>query len=139
MPKPPQHLMNAFVNGIEIVDKGGNSMGNSMCYFAKIDGKITFVIDSFEANGKLGSDPVVTDALINYAKQICAEMGCPDANVMFGPNYNKLNFSRCIKTNDHTVEIIGSAPAGTYIDCIGGRGDVNSIATDRPMYEITDL
>ena len=48
----PQHLMNSFVNGIEIVDKGGNSLGNSMCYFANVDGKLTFIIDSIEVNGK---------------------------------------------------------------------------------------
>ena len=135
----PQHLMNAFVNGIEIVDKAGNSMGNSMCYFAKVDGKLTFVIDSFEANGKLGSAPEVTDAIIEYAKKVCAEMGQPDANIMFGPNYNNIDFSRCIKTKGHTIEIIGRAPENTYIDCIRGRGNINSVASERPMYEIMDL
>ena len=135
----PQHLMNAFVNGIEIVDKAGNSMGNSMCYFAKVDGKLTFVIDSFEANGKLGAAPEVTNAIIEYAKKVCAEMGQPDANIMFGPNYNKIDFSRCIKTKGHTIEIIGRVPENTYIDCIGGRGNINYVASERPMHEIMDL
>jgi hypothetical protein len=135
----PQHLMNTFVNGIEIVDKTGNSMGNSMCYFAKVDDKLTFVIDSFEANGKLGAAPEVTNAIIEYAKKVCAEMGQPDANIMFGPNYNKIDFSRCIKTNGHTIEIIGRAPENTYIDCIGGRGNINSIASGKYMHEIMDL
>ena len=61
------------------------------------------------------------------------------SNFWFDSNTGLFEFDRCIRTNDHTVEIIGRAPAGTYIDCIGGRGDVNSIATERPMYEITDL
>ncbi len=135
----PQHLMNAFVNGIEIVDKAGNSLGNSMCYFAKVDGQLTFVIDSFEANGKLGAAPEVTDAIINYAKRVCAEMGQPNANVMFGPNYNKVNFDRCIKTDGHTIEIIGQAPEETYIDCVGGRNSINSPAYERAMHEIMDL
>ena len=135
----PQHLMNAYVNGIEIVDKAGNSMGNSMCYFAKVDGKLTFVIDSFEANGKLGSAPEVTDAIIEYAKKVCAEMGCPDANIMIGPNYNNLNLSRCIMTHGHKVEIIGRATDETYIDCIGGHGYVNIPAENRNMHEIIDL
>jgi len=135
----PQHLMNSFVNGIEIVDKSGNSMGNSMCYFAKVDNKITFVIDSFEANGKLGASPEVTNAVIEYAKKVCSEMGVPNANIMFGPNYNKIDFSRCIKTEGHKIEIIGRAPDATYIDCIGGHGNVNTIYTSRPMHEIMDL
>lgn len=135
----PQHLMNSFVNGIEIVDKSGNSMGNSMCYFAKVDNKITFVIDSFEANGKLGASSEVTNAVIEYAKKVCSEMGVPNANIMFGPNYNKIDFSRCIKTEGHKIEIIGRAPDATYIDCIGGHGNVNTIYTSRPMHEIMDL
>ena len=131
-----QHLMNSFVKGIEIVDKAGNSMGNSMCYFAKVDGELTFVIDSFEANGKLGAAPEVTDAIIDYAKQVCREMGRPDANVMFGPNYNKVNFDRCVKTEGHTVEVVGHAPERTYIDSVGGSEDINRPANNRAMYEI---
>ncbi len=135
----PQHLMNSFVNGIEIVDRGGNSLGNSMCYFAKVDGELTFIIDSFEASGKLGAAKEVTDALINYAKQVCEKMGRPDANIMFGPNYNKVNLDRCLRTDNHTVEVIGRAPEETYIDCIGGHGDINKPAKGRRMYEIPDL
>ena len=135
----PQHLTNSFVNGIEIVDKSGNSMGNSMCYFAKVDGQLTFVIDSFEANGKLGASPEVTDAIIAYAKKVCAEMGQPNANIMFGPNYNKIDFTRCIKTEGHSIEVIGKAPTATYIDAIGGCNDINNEHAERSMHEIVDL
>ena len=135
----PQHLMNTYVRGIEIVDKNGNSYGNSMCYFAKVDGKLTFVIDSFEANGKLGASKDVTDAVISAGKLICAEMGRPDAAVMLGPNYNKFNMSRFTETDGHTIEIIGRAPESTYIDCIGGRGDINIPAKERRMNEVKNL
>ncbi len=135
----PQHLMNTYVRGIEIVDKNGNSYGNSMCYFAKVDGKLTFIIDSFEANGKLGASKDVTDAIISTGKLICAEMGRPDAAVMLGPNYNKIDKSRFTETNGHIIEIIGRAPENTYIDCIGGRGDINIPSTERPMNEVTNL
>ena len=136
----PQHLMNAFVNGIEIVGKYGNSMGNSMCYFAKVDGQLTFIIDSFEANGKLGAAPEVTDAIIAYAKKVCAEMGQPNANIMFGPNYNKIDFTRCIKTEGHKIEIIGNAPIETYIDAIGGLEEINQkVYLEKSMFEVMDL
>lgn len=134
----PQHLMNSFVNGIEIVDDNGNSFGNSMCYFAKVDGKLTFIIDSFEASGKLGASQDVTSAVIKYAKQVCKEMKRPDAIIMFGPNYNKLDFSKCKKTRNHTVEIIGSAPEKTYIDAIGGYRNINTTARNREMIEVTE-
>ena len=136
-----QHLMNTFVNGIEIVDKTGNSMGNSMCYFANIDGKLTFVIDSFEANGKLGASEEVTDAIVEYAKQLCKQMGREDAKIMFGPNYNKIDLSKFTKTQNHTIEIIGKAPNETYIDAVigdNGTCNVNEPAQDREMYEMTN-
>lgn len=135
----PQHLMNTYVRGIEIVDKNGNSYGNSMCYFAKVDGKLTFVIDSFEANGKLGASKEVTDAIISTGKLICAEMGRPDAAVMLGPNYNKIDTSRFALTSGHTIEIIGRAPERTYIDCIGGRGNINVPAEGKIMNEVKDI
>ena len=78
---------------------------------------------------KLGASPEVTDAIIAYAKKVCAEMGQPNANIMFGPNYNKIDFSRCVKTGGHKIEIIGRAPNATYIDCIGGLSNVNTIYT----------
>lgn len=132
----PQHLMNSFVNGIEIVDKNGNSMGNSMCYFAKVDGKLAFIIDSFEANGKLGAAQEVTDAVIEYGKQVCSEMGRSDAQIMFGPNYNKLNFDKLNLTDAHTIEIIGRANNVTYIDAMGGYTTINEPNFNRCLYEI---
>lgn len=134
----PQHLMNTFVRAIEIVDKGGNSYGNSMCYFAKIDGKLSFVVDSFEANGKLGGNQVVTDSIVQYAKQVTSEMVKSDkgANIpiVFGPNYNKINMSKLKRTSDHTVEAIGRVEDSTYIDAIGGNSDVNTLHKNRSLY-----
>ena len=135
----PQHLMNTYVRGIEIVDKNGTSYGNSMCYFAKVDGKLTFIVDSFEANGKLGASKDVTNAVIDAGKLICAEMGRPDIPVMFGPNYNKIDKSRFVQTEGHTIEVVGRAPERTYIDCIGGRGNINEPASQRSMNEINNL
>lgn len=114
----PQHLMNSFVRGIEIVDEAGNSFGNSMCYFADIDGKLHFVIDSFEANGKLGADKGVTKAITDYAKLVVKEMGQPDTPVVFGPNYNKISLEDYQMTKHHTAKIIGKSAGDTYIDLI---------------------
>ena len=146
----PQHLINSFVNGIEIIDKGGNSMGNSMCYFAKVDGKLTFVIDSFEANGKLAASKDLTEAIVKYSKQVCKEMGREDAKIMFGPNYNKINLSKFKRTENHTIEVIGRVPEkddkfktfspryATYIDATGGHCNINTPVENRTMCEMID-
>jgi len=132
----PQHLMNSFVRAIEIVDKSNNSYGNSMCYFAKVDDKLSFIVDSFEANGKLGGNVAVTDAIVDYAKQVTKEMGKPGIPIFFGPNYNKINMDKLEKTQNHTVEVIGRVENETYIDAIGGNADVNVAHTGRDLYKI---
>jgi len=131
-----QHLMNSFVRAIEIVDKSGTSYGNSMCYFAKVDDKLSFIVDSFEANGKLGGNVAVTDAIVDYAKQVTKEMGKKDIPIYFGPNYNKINMDKLEKTKNHTVKIIGRVKNETYIDAIGGNADVNVAHYNRTLFEI---
>ncbi len=116
----PMHLLNNFNRGIELVDKYGNSYGNSMCFFADMDGKLTFVIDSFEANGKLGSNPIVTDELIKFGKRICKEMGREDAQIMIGPNYNHIDESRLKSVNVEQMKILGTVSEETYCDSVGG-------------------
>ena len=132
----PQHLMNSFVRAVEIVDKSGNSYGNSMCYFAKVDDKLSFIIDSCEANGKLGGNVAVTDAIVDYAKQVTKEMGKPGIPIYFGPNYNKINIDKLKKTSNHTVEVIGRVDEQTYIDAIGGHSDVNVAHSGRDLFKI---
>lgn len=132
----PQHLMNSFVRAIEIVDKSGNSYGNSMCYFAKVEGKLSFIIDSFETNGKLGGNQVVTDAIINYAKQVTTEIGKTDIPIYFGPNYNKIDMSRLKLTYENSIEAIGRVESDTYIDALGGMTNVDNVHWERCLYEL---
>ena len=117
----PMHLMNAYVRGIEIVDDYGNSFGNSLCYFANIDGKICFVIDSFEANGKLASNPIVTEKIVEFAKQVTKAINSEELAVVFGPRYNHLDLSKFKVEGVGEFKVIGSASERTYCDTIGGK------------------
>ena len=136
----PQHLRYSWINGIEIVDKAGNSLGNSMCYFAEVDGKLTFIIDSFEANGKLNASEDVTRSIIAFGRKLCKELGREDAAVVFGPNYNKLKLHDVtLKTKDHTIKIVGQAPScNTYVDALGGTVNANNTAVNRELFEIIE-
>lgn len=132
----PMHLLNAYNRGLELVDQFGNSYGNSLCFFAMIDGKLTFVIDSFEANGKLGSNPLVTDELIKFAKKVCKEVGRSDAQVMIGPNYNNIDKTRLHSLNVNSIDVLGSVSEKTYCDSVGGivKDDINYGVKNRSMY-----
>lgn len=116
----PLHLLNNFNRGIELVDKYGNSYGNSMCFFAEVDGKLAFVIDSFEANGKLASNPIVTDELVKFGHRICKEMGREDAMVLIGPRFNHIDQSRLTNKHFETMKIVGTVSEKTYCDSVGG-------------------
>lgn len=133
----PLHLINSYVRGLEIVDKNEHSYGNSLCFFADVDGHLAFVIDSFEANGKLASNPIVTEKMLKFAKTICKEMGREDAKIMLGPNYNNIDIQSFFnKTNEHVIKVLGSSPTNSYCDSLGGTADINQITPKRSMYEI---
>ncbi|MBE7708979.1 MAG: GNAT family N-acetyltransferase [Cyanobacteria bacterium SIG32] len=124
----PLHLLNNFNRGMEIVDKYGNSYGNSLCFFALIDGELALVIDSFEANGKLASNPIVTEKMLAFGKQVCKEMGRPDAKVVVGPRYNNLDLSqKMVEVSDKTIDVIGSVAIPTYCDTVGGKNILDQI------------
>ncbi len=135
----PMHLLNNYNRAIELVDKYGNSYGNSLCFFADIDGKLTFVIDSFEANGKLGSDPIVTKHLLDFSKQVCKAMGREDAQIMIGPNFNNMSKDGLKLTNNHTIKVFGKTPSKTYCDAISGivtPEELDTIHEEKQMFEL---
>ena len=132
----PMHLMNAYNRGVELVDKYGNSYGNSLCFFANIDGKLTFVIDSFEANGKLSSNPMVPQMLVKFAKQVCAEMGRPDTQIAIGPSNNNMEMSMFKISGEHSIKVVGSISTNTYCDTAGGHvtDEINRTLENRYIY-----
>lgn len=132
----PLHLLNAYNRGVELVDKYGNSYGNSLCFFAIVDGKLTFIIDSFEANGKLASNPIVTENLLKFAKQVCVEMGRPDALIAVGPSYNNMNMSSLESSEHHKIKVLGTVSEKTYCDSVGGRvkDQINDGVEERSLY-----
>ncbi len=134
----PQHLLNSYVRGIEIVDEYGISYGNSLCYFANIDGKISFVIDSFEANGKLASNPIITENIIKFAQQICSEIGCNPENIYFGINNTNINLSDLTLIKAQNFKILGSVSELTYCDTLGGRvlEEINQIQQNTSLYSL---
>jgi hypothetical protein len=101
-----------------------------------VDGKLTFVIDSFEANGKLASNPLVTENLLKFARRVCVEMGCPDAQIAVGPQFNNMNTDSLQKTPDHSIKVIGTVSERTYCDTVGGKvkDEINQLVDNRSLY-----
>lgn len=135
-PVAVQHLLNSYIRAIEIIDKTGKSYGNSMCYLAKVDGKLSFIVDSFEVDGKLAGNQDITNAIIEYAKQVTEEIEQPDIPIYFGPYHKGINISKLTETEGCTIEIIGRADEHTYIDSIGGINDINIPHAEQKLLKV---
>lgn len=131
----PTYCMNKCIGAIEIAD-GDYIAGNTMCYFAEIDGKMAFVLDNIEVQPGYKEDNV-RDAFMDYVKQLCSEMGLPDIPIYAGPHRHKFEM-KVYPTETHNVTIIGSTGDDrVYIDYAGSQYlDGNSSIKNIEMFKI---
>ncbi|MCM1010727.1 MAG: hypothetical protein NC390_07630 [Fusobacterium sp.] len=116
----PRYSMDKCISAIEVMD-GKDFVGNTMCYFAKVDGELALVLDNIELNGKYQFNDKIRDTFMDYAKQLCEEVGKPDIAIYAGPYRHKLNMTP-YETAQHDITIIGSTGGdATYIDFVTGR------------------
>lgn len=102
----PQYIMNKLVSSIEVMD-GAEFVGNTMCYFAKVDGKLALVLDNIEMNTKYQYNDKIKNAIIEYAKKLCKETGKPNLPIYAGPNRHKIDMNE-FPMQQSDVQIIGS-------------------------------
>lgn len=120
------YIMNKLISAIEIKD-GDRAVGNTMCYFAYVDGEPALVLDNIEMKSKYQYNDKIRDAIFDYAKKLCAEVGKPDLPIYLGPNRHKVNlYNQELK--QHDLKIIGSTGTDLiYLDfdadghCIDGK------------------
>lgn len=141
----PQRLMNSFSRMMEIVDKNNVSYGKTMCYFAEVNGKLSFILDCIETKG-LEHDKSVTDAIYDYAKKVTKEMAksdnLADIPVYVGNVDNKVNLDNAVlKYDSFKINIIGRVDSNTYAIAPAGPAktgyiDVNDPHTVFGLYEL---
>ena len=129
----PRYIMDKFISAIEIMD-GNISVGNSMCFFAEVNGQLAFVIDNIEVTAGYQYDDTLRDAFMQYAKQMCDEMGLTDIPIYAGPNRHKFKM-KYETISEPEVKIIGSTGGEiTYIDSVTKR-----MAIDEETVIVPDL
>ncbi len=132
----PRYCMDKCISAIEVMD-GKEFVGNTMCYFAFVDGELSFVMDNIELNGKYQFNDSIRDTFMEYAKQLCSEMGLPDIPIYAGPYRHKFNMDP-YEFSPHKITIIGSTNGDpTYIDFVTGRYVIDGEkVNDIEMYRI---
>ena len=132
----PTYIMNKCIGAIELTDRG-HFVGNTMIYFAYVDGKPALVLDNIELKTKYQNNDKIRDTFIDYAKKLCEEIGQPDLPIYAGPNRHKLNMDIYPKEK-HSMDIIGnSGEQEVYVD-YDGAGHIigQSEQAEIDMYKI---
>lgn len=121
----PLYIKNKCVSAIEISD-GQQCVGNTMMYIAKINNEPALLLDNIELSTKYQNNNSVRDALTDYAKQICQEIGKPDLPVYAGPNRHKLDMS-IYPSEQYTFSLAGSTGYDEiYLDFITESDRIDS-------------
>lgn len=111
----PTYIMNKCISAIEVMD-GKDFVGNTMCYIAEVDGRLSLVLDNIELNTKYQFNDKIRDTIFAYAEQLCKEIGRPDMAIYAGPYRHKLNMQHC-KSKSHNFTIKGDTDTDrVYLD-----------------------
>lgn len=125
----PTYVMNKLVSAIEIVDNG-NFVGNTMCYIALVDGVPSLVLDNIELKADYHNNDKIRDALMEYAKKLCAEIGKPDMPIYAGPYRHKLRMED-YEFRNHDMQIVGSSGDDElYLDFITAGREITGNEVD---------
>lgn len=111
----PEYIKNKLISCIEVLD-GDKSVGNTMCYCAKIDGKSALILDNIELKRLYQYNDVIRDMIFEYAKKLTIELGKPKMPIYAGPNRHKVDMS-AFPIEKKEFKIIGSTDkSDIYLD-----------------------
>ncbi|HIU91607.1 MAG TPA: hypothetical protein IAD26_00585 [Candidatus Limenecus avicola] len=132
----PLYIKNKMISGIEIMD-GTEFVGNTMCWFALVDGKPALVLDNIELSNKYQYNDKIKDAIFEYSKKLLEETCCLNFNIYAGPNRHKLNMNN-LEFESHNVTPIGSTGSDEiYMDYDADGHKIDGIKSDRiKLYKI---
>lgn len=120
----PYYIINKCISSIEIVD-GKQSIGNTMCYIAKVDDEPALILDNIELVPQYQYNDKIRDAIFKYAKKLCNEIGKPNMKIYAGPNRHKVNMDN-YEIETKTVIPQGLTEHSVYIDAITDDFVINS-------------
>lgn len=102
----PNYIMNKLISAIEI-KAGEKFVGNTMCFLADVDGELSLVLDNIELNPQYQFNDKIRDAIFEYARKICKEIGKPNIPIYAGENRHKVNLDN-FEINLKDMSILGS-------------------------------
>ena len=116
----PLYIKNKMFSAIELI-ADGESVGNSMCFVAKVDDKLALVLDNIELKAEYRYNNLIRDLIISYAKKLSSKLGIPFGKVYIGGEREKINLNQFILKR-HNIQILGNTSEDSvYIDIFSRR------------------
>lgn len=89
----PSYVLHKMFSAIEVLDNG-ESIGNTMCYVIKVDGKPAIMLDSIGLRGEYKYVDEIRDFIIEYAKKLGKEIGLDSVPVYASANTHEVNMDK---------------------------------------------
>lgn len=109
------YITSKMIQAIEVCH---NSLpiANTMCYFAKIKGRIALILDNIEVLPQYKFDDKIRNIIFDYAKQLMNEIGQTNMPIMLSNKRNDVKLGD-YKSYYYSIDIIGNTlDDAIYID-----------------------
>lgn len=120
-----KYIENKCISAIEIMDDK-EFVGNTMCFFAEVDGELALILDNIELIGKYQFNNKIKDAIIKYAERLCTEVGKPNLRIYAGQNRHKIKMDNFELKLNNKIRPIGITDNEVYLDLITNDYEFNS-------------
>ncbi len=132
----PSYIVTRAIGAIEVL-ANDEAVGNTMMYFAKVNGELSLVLDDIELQTKYQNNDKIKDMIIKYAQKVCKEVGQPNVHIYAGPGMQKVDISK-YELIDSEMEIIGRLSDGwfVYLDFDNDAHELNGAIEKTKLYRI---
>ena len=110
----PNYIFNKMFSSIEVRD-AETPIGNTMCYFALVNGELGFIIENIELHLEYQYKNSIRDGIIEYAKKLREEVGKPGIPIYAGAKRQEVDFTDFDEVNAD-VRLVGSS-GKSYVYC----------------------
>lgn len=133
----PNYIKNNMVQAIELKN-GDNYVGNTMIYLAVIDDRLAIFLDNIELKPKYQYNDTIEKGIIDFAKMIGRDIGCPDIDVYAGPNRHKLNMKNFELVDKQFQLIGGTGNDKVYLDAFSDGISLHNSNFEGSLYKLKD-
>ena len=133
----PAYILTRAIGAIEVL-ANNEAVGNTMMYVAKVNGKLSLILDDIELQTKYQNNDKIRDMITKYAKQVCKEIGKEDMHIYAGPGLHKVNMSGYELINKANMKILGKtcSGVGVYLDFDGLAHNLDGKSIKTDLYKI---